>query len=269
MSNEFDNELDCDPDMTLDLLDLFQTPVEERNEEWVQDFLSVVPTASLRCIEPQIQRGPDGFPYLILCLPESGEEFDAYSLKHALSFCLQKGCGIAIFSDPKKNPQPEWVFSFGSLWAFERFGNFIGDPGDELPEASLGEILPEAASEASLKTSPETSPNTLVEASSADAGQPRQVTVGRPSDDFIPSYARTAISRFLKDTLGLQQARVALVVDPIMKPSRALMFVDLQPERFEKQEQFVQLMQMLRWFLPATRGLMAGVPQLAEHAVPL
>lgn len=233
-------------DDTLELYELFQVPKEERDQDWVRDFFEVIPNASLRGFEPQMQRGPDGFPYLMLSLPESGEEFDAFSVGDSVEYCLKAGCGIALFANPKKLEQPEWVFSFGSLWSYQNFKNFIGDPNDEIP-----------SSEEEVKKNQE------------KLSEPRDIQVATPSDDYFPKFARLAVSRFLKDTIGLEKPRVALVIDPILKPSRALMFADLQPSRFEKEEHFVYLMQALRWFLPSTRGLMAGIPQIAEHARPI
>jgi hypothetical protein len=228
---------DCDLEMTLDLIDLFNTPREDRDNDWLEDFLEVVPTASLVALEPQIQRGPDGFPYLTLALPKPNEDFDAVSVKHSISFCLKNGCGIAIFANPEEKPQPEWIFTFGSLWSFEQFQDFKGDRNEEL--------VKEGAEGA------------------------REVQVSPPSDDFLPHHARKAIAKFLKTALGLQNANVAMITDPSNQNIRSLMFTDLQPERFENEEQFMQLMTALRWYLPATRRLMVAAPQLAQYSNPL
>lgn len=235
----------CDLEMTKELFSLFEIPREERDQDWLEDFFSAIPTASLQGFKPQIHRGPDGFPYLLLSLPESGEEFDAFCVVDAVPYCLKHGCGIAVYASPNNMNEPEWVFTFGNLWAFENFGNFIGDPKDELPTPETQAAMTEAANE------------------------PREIQVAAPPDEYLPSYARSALSRFLREAIGLENARVALIVDPIARPTRSLMFADLQPESFEKQEHFVQVMQAIRWFLPATRGLMAGIPQVKDHAVPL
>jgi hypothetical protein len=242
------------PDMTLELHDLFQVPRQERDEEWLKDFFEVIPTASLRGFDPQIQHGPDGFPYLMLSIPESGEEFDAFCVADAVEYCLKAGCGIVILSQPNKIDQPEWIFPFGSLWAYAKYGNFVGDPSDELPDRTAS------------NPNQQESDNTL---SAAQTDENRQVQVGAPSEDYLPSFARAAIGRFLNEAIGLQQPRVALVVDPLLKPSRSLMFAELTPDRFEKEEHFAIVMNSLRWFLPATRGLMVSVPEIEAHSAPL
>ena len=223
---------DCDLENTQILHELFQVKREERDAEWIAEFMAVSPTASLRTLGSGIQHGPDGFPYLFLALPESDLEFDAFSVQHSLQFCLKAGCGIALFSNTTEAEAPEWVFTFGSLWSYERYGNFTGDPEDGQSKAS-------------------------------------EAQVSAPSEQFLPAVARSAIKRFLKETTGIEQPRVAQVTDPNLTPSRVLMFADFHQDRFEKKEHFIGLMTALRWFLPDSRGLMAGLPELVPYAVPL
>lgn len=230
---------------TLTLIELFETPPEERDQDWLDEFLEVIPTASLCSLPTQIQQGADGFPYFYLCVPESESEFDAYSVVDALDYALNVGCGIAIFSDPNDLEKPEWVFTFGNLWALRQYGNFYGDPEIKIPN-----LKQERPSEEELK-------------------KPRQIQVQAPSDADLPLFARSAIAKFLSDTLGLKNPKVVSITDPLLNPSRAIVFSDLAPEKFEKEEHFVQLMNALRWFFPLTQGLLASVPQLATHSVPL
>ncbi len=239
---------DCDLELTLDLFELFKTPREKRDEAWIEEFFDVASHASLVTAEPQISRGPDGFPYLTLSLPKPNEDFDAVSVHHALDYCLKQGCGIALFGSPDDLRQPEWIFTFGSLWAYRRFGNFIGDP------SAL-----RSAEESALAESKENAEN------KAAGEEGREVMVSNPPEDFLPSYARSALGRFLKEAVGLQEPHVAMITDPKDEKSRSLMFTDLLPERFEKEEHFMQLMTALRWFLPATLRVMVAVPQLAQY----
>ena len=246
------SDTDCDLLMTQDLMDLFTTPREQRDEAWIEDFFDVVPTAGLMALDPQLQRGPDGFPYVSFCLPRKNQEFDGFSVAHSIDYCLKNGCGIVIFKDPDSLEMPEWIFTFGNLWAYKQYGNFIGDPD-----------LAASGDDSTTDTTDVTPPP------EAEKDEAREVTVEPPSTEHLPDYARSAISRFLREVTGLKTPKVAMITDPTSKPSHSLVFTDLLPERFEKEEHFVQLMTAIRWFLPATSKLMVAVPQLAQFAQPL
>jgi hypothetical protein len=88
---------------------LFQTHKQLRDQRWIQEFLANVPDAAFRCTDPQVAKGPDGFPYFILFLPEAYRTFEAYTIRHMKDdFLLNAGYGIMI------NPggsDTDWVYS--------------------------------------------------------------------------------------------------------------------------------------------------------------
>src|ERR1700691_1673544 len=77
-------------------------PQEQRDDSWSADFLRAVPNASLASFDPQIQTGPDTFPYFQLALPDPGP-FSPFSIVHILNDVLQKGAGVVIHTNMRRD----------------------------------------------------------------------------------------------------------------------------------------------------------------------
>src|ERR1700736_4405961 len=97
-----------DLEQTGRLAELIAIPPEERAETWVSDFMAAVPNASLASFDPQIQSGPDGFPYFQLVLPDGGA-FTPFSIVHILSDVLENGVGVVIHTNSRRDEPPAWV----------------------------------------------------------------------------------------------------------------------------------------------------------------
>ena len=155
------------------LAGLLAVAPDKRDEQWLQRFYAAVPDASLVAGNPQVEQGPDGFPYFQLAMPDPGS-FTPFCVTHVLDNCLQHGMGIALFDNARRNGEPAWVFTYGSLLSFKLYGAFDGDPNE--PRSSGA--APEAASDES-----------------------RKVLTGAPSESFLPAYARKAMGDFFRRAL--------------------------------------------------------------------
>src|SRR5580693_3975843 len=88
--------------------------VPQRDDAWCAQFLAAVPNASLAALDPQIQKGPDTFPYFQLAMPDPGP-LTPFSIVHLLNDVLQNGCGVVVHSSIRCDQPPLWVFSFGDI----------------------------------------------------------------------------------------------------------------------------------------------------------
>lgn len=125
-----------DLEKTAELERLFAVPREQRDQAWVEAFYAAVPDASLATRpDAQVVRGPDGFPYFALVMPEAEKEFETFCVTHVLDHCLAHGLGIVV-GDVE---EPQWVFPYGNLWSFKETGTFVPEMGEPVPPQ--GEIL--------------------------------------------------------------------------------------------------------------------------------
>ena len=164
---------------------LFEIPVEKRDDEWRSLFCMNVSEASFRLGSPEVQEGPDKFPYLHLCLPESNVPFPAYSIEFLReSVLINNGLGIVIESSEGK---AEWVFSHG----------------DVLNLHLNNEYFTQADPSNSRISSSDTDSKLVIEAGT-------NMLVGAPSDVYLPTATRTAIRNFLERS-GVSNPKVTLL----------------------------------------------------------
>lgn len=206
---------------------LFKVPFEQRDEIWRQNFFNNVPEASFRSSNPQVMRGPDGFPYFTLLLPEPGKPFQCFVLKNMKDdFLLKQGLGVVIEPGASGgNERPQWVFSYGDILGFHLKGNF--SPFVTAPEAPPGY-------------------------SKETIEKEEQIMVGQPSESFFPAVARQVIRKFL-EAQEIKDPHVLLMQRDVGgKPSQQLAF-DFDPQKLGSDEKVRAVMTWLSWFLP--RGL--------------
>lgn len=200
-------------DATQELIKLFVMPRDRRDADWVRNFFELIPNAALVMPEQQVLQGPDQFGYFVLNTPTSGEPFSAVTVGDVTEHCLEQGLGLVI--NPGKG-QPDWVFTFGSLWSKKQF-----DLYDTTPLAQTTAEDPSAT----------------------------QMTLGAPTDDVMPPFARSVMRHFFHGRLGVELPGVILIHNPAQAPSQALVF-NLYREDFPDDEQFGQVMHFVRWYLP-------------------
>ena len=142
---------------TAELSVLFETPRENRDANWIQQFYAAVPDASMMSFTPQVQQGPDQFPYFHMSIPGEGP-FTTFCVTHVLDYVLDNGFGMAIFGDPSRSDGPQWVFTYGDLLSFSLYGRFDGNPADQAAGSATatgeGRVLQAAPSEAISRCAP-------------------------------------------------------------------------------------------------------------------
>lgn len=216
-----------DLQQTQRLAALLTAPAEGRDDAWCADFLSAAPTASLASFDPQIQAGPDTFPYFQLALPDPGA-FTPFSMVHVLADCMHNGVGVVIHTSLRRDEPPAWVFSLGDLLAYSLFQDFAGDPR--------------------VYRHPDPPPAADVD---------RKLLVAVPSETYLPASVRRAIGRFMRGPFQHPDPKIAIVSGPSLRPQQSLM-VNLRLRDYHGDNtKLSAAMRYLTWFLPKTYSVMA------------
>jgi hypothetical protein len=215
-----------DLEQTRTLAALMAVPQEQHDDAWCANFLRAVPNASLASFDPQIQIGPDTFPYFQLALPDPGP-FTPFSIVHILNDVLQKGVGVVIHSSIRRDQQPAWVFSFGDILSYSMFGDFRGDP--------------------KVIANPDPPPNPNA----------REILRASPNESYLPATARAAIGRFMRGPFRHPNPKIGLVTGASLSPQQSLM-VNLRLKDYGgDKNKLGSAMRYLTWFIPKTYSMMA------------
>lgn len=207
------------------LATLSATPPQQRDDAWCESVLRAAPNASLAALNPQIQSGPDTFPYFQLALPDTGP-FTAFSIVRDLNQVLEAGAGIVIHTSLRRDQQPLWVFTFGDILSYSMFQDFKGDPKVYLDK---------------------TPPNL----------NDRRVLKASPSESYLPASARAAVGRFMRGTFRHPDPKIALITGVSLQP-RQILIVNLRLRDYGGDRQKLDAaLRYLSWFLPKSYGLMA------------
>lgn len=238
-------------DNTTRLHQLFATPRDHRDADWQRAFFAACWNAAVWQPDPPFFNGPDGLPYYRLNLPAPGMRFEVQSLANLAQECVERNAGVAFFADGRDDSSAaQWVVSMGEIDSLNRFGNATGDPVDaaEAGQPSLG-----------------------VEVERVSGGHERltvteehQILVGSPSADFLPPYTARAIHRLMHRVWGIENPRVALVVDHHLRPSRNLV-IGRKRDDFASEGEGTFEMQRISWMLPPGRGLMLMPDEWSER----
>jgi hypothetical protein len=200
--------------------------VPQRDDSWCAQFLAAVPNASLASFNPQIQNGPDTFPYFQLSMPDPGP-FTTFSIVHLLNYILQNGCGVVVHSSTKRDQPPLWVFSFGDILSYSMFGDFRGEP--------------------KVLAHPDPPPNP----------QDREFLRASPNETYLPVGARAAMGRFMRGPFRHPSPKIGLVTGASLSPRQSLM-VNLRLKDYGgDKKKLDSAMRYLTWFVPKTYSVMA------------
>jgi hypothetical protein len=210
-----------DLDKTNMIYHLVKTPPAERDDQWQNTFLQNIAQASFRCGDPQLQTGPDGFPYFQLHLPEPNKSFQCYVIDRMKDdFLLTKGFGVVI------NPAPnsaDWVLSYGDILNFHLNQTFYTT--EETPFSK--EVTDETIS-----------------------GN-EEVMIGQPSEALLPKQARKVIGDFLKMN-NVKNPKILLMMRPKKDGpgvSQDLVF-NITPKNFDNENTYRNVMRTIGWYLP-------------------
>lgn len=203
------------------LFNLVQTPQNERDENWRQQFLDNIAQASFRCGDPQVITGPDGFPYFQLFLPEPNKEFQCFVIERMKDdFLLTSGFGVVI------NPAPnsaDWVLSYGDILNLHLNKTFYTTTETPFSKETSNEIIAEN----------------------------EKVMIGQPSETILPNQTRQLIAEFLKMN-GVKSPKVLLMMRHRTNGngvSQDIVF-NLTPNNFKDENTYRSVMQTISWYLP-------------------
>jgi hypothetical protein len=214
-----------DLSQTQKLAELTAVPQEQHDPTWCDEFLRAVPNASLASFDPQVQTGPDTFPYFQLALPDAGP-FTPFSIVHILNDVLAQGAGVVVHANLRRDQQPLWVFSFGDILSYSLFQDFKGDP--------------------KLYTKPNPPPDK----------SDRNILVASPSEAYLPAPARAVIARFMRGPFQHPSPKIGLVTGASLSPRQSLM-VNLRLKDYGgDKNKLGSAMRYLTWFLPKTYSMM-------------
>lgn len=217
----------------MEILDLDQTQklaalaaIPQRDDAWCAQFLAAVPNASLASFNPQIQNGPDTFPYFQLALPDPGP-FTPFSIVHILNDVLQKGTGVVIHANTRRDQPPLWVFSFGDILSYSMFRDFRGDP--------------------KVLANPDPPPNP----------SDRKFLRASPNESYLPAAARAAMGRFMRGPFRHPSPKIGLATGASLSPRQSLM-VNLRLKDYGgDKKKLDSAMRYLTWFVPKSYSVMA------------
>jgi hypothetical protein len=229
-----------DIERTATLAALLRVPAGERDAPWSEAFHDAAWYASvvMPTLEPFV--GPDGFPYLRFDIPHEGP-FDSQSLGNLAAQCVDARVGAALFASPDDSvDQAAFVFSMGALDGILRFGTIDGDPVD--------------ASEAGAEDAAMFQVDRGDRAQTLTVKQAHQVMIGAPSRSYLPpSSARPLYDRLTRGW-GVEAPRVALLMDPAMRPTRSLV-LGVKRSDFPADAPIDDMVRTLLWYLPPRRML--------------
>lgn len=208
---------ECDITKTQVMVDLFQIPQEQRDDNWRQTFYDNVQTASYACGNPQIFTGPDGFPYFILRTPEPNKPFESFCIRNMKDdFLLDKGFGVAI--NPREN-SVDWVFSYGDIVNLHLNKEFFSKTDTV-----------EIENEVTIK-------------------KDEKVLIAQPSESFLPGQARQCLKAFLQ-SIGIKRPKIMMVCRTIDGQVIQELAFNIFREDFQSLDQLNYRLKQISWFLP-------------------
>jgi hypothetical protein len=232
--------------------ELFSVPPYDRDQAWIERFYAVILGATLLGFDPEVETGPDGFPYFQMAvhdLARAQPHMDApyfyyqkpasgggpkVSLSGMLDYLLDIGCGAVVFAEPDRSGAPEWVFSYGDLLSYKLYQRFDGAP-------------PEIGDNAEASTH-------------ADDGGRRGselIVTGHPSEQYLPAKARRAMGMYMRQVLRRPDPRVLWAQIPSRRPP-VVLSVNLTPADFQGDSGKLQAaLNRLTWFVPKTYAVVS------------
>ena len=221
---------ECDIAKTQSIVDLLTIPAQQRDEKWNQQFLIDVQTASFACADPQVIKGPDGFPYFGLHVPEPRKAFTSYCIRNiAEDFLLDNGYGVTI--NPGANAA-DWVFSYGDIVNLHVNHEFYSKPETVI-------IEPEVTITKNEK-----------------------ILVAQPSESYLPAKARLVIKKYLQ-YFGVTEPKIMLLTRELEGKMVRELAVNIFKEEVGHPEKLDDFMRQFSWFFPRHYILMI-VPKDSE-----
>lgn len=215
------------------LRNLFLTPANKRDDAWRLTFYNNVLDASFQADEPATAKGPDGFPYFRMSLPNPGTSFQCYVLRHMKDdFLLENGMGVVIHAEQAK---PDWVFRYGDIVNLELNNELYSQPG------TWGILTDDDFDHAYLAS--------------------------QPSEQLLPKRVRSLMREHCS-RWGIKDPKVILFTIAGPGFQKMQLGFNTTPDRFANEQQWQTFMSGLRWHMPYhyTAMTMPESPFTAQYA---
>lgn len=170
----------------MNLIELLHTAEQDRDFSWDEKFFKLFSESNIRLLSKDPQQGPDGWPYLIsetLDTKSTNNDIeDIESVQKVLFWLAQKGIGLVV--NPRRQPYPDYVFSYGMIWNFRQTGYFI--------QPNLAQKVAE---------------NSEVDY------QNKKITSGPPTEAYLPLNVRKVLKEFFRDQAVLNPKVLMISTD--------------------------------------------------------
>lgn len=217
----------------MNLSDLLKTKEQDRNYQWDEQFFKLITQAEVGLLSMDPQQGPDGWPYLICETLTSQHNFEADQVEPVqkiIQWLATKGIGLVV--NPRREPYPDFVFSYGMIWSFRETGFFM---------------RPELAQTAGQMEYDQ-----------------NNIYSGEPTTQYLPMYVRKVIKDFMADQ-GVYNPKV-LMISPDQK-NYDLAF-SLESLGHPPEKEHAGIAEAISWFLPPHYSIVliseVGLPAFKE-----
>jgi hypothetical protein len=212
------------------LNELLSAPEVSRDETWEKSFLEALKASHLQVLIPEPQMGPDGFSYLLVSPQAHGNN----PFGEVMQWLAQRGIGMVV--NPQKEPYPDYVFSFGTVWNYCERGEFFSPQPPGTGDSGTYEIKDQ-----------------------------QEVLVGPPSDGYIPPYVRSLLRQFFLDQ-GVIKPQWAMMSLDAGKTYDLVFSWESLGKPPEKEHDGI--LEAISWFLPShyTLGMVSSqvIPQFYD-----
>lgn len=198
---------------------LLETPREQRDPRWIEEFLTNIDACNLKLGEPEVAIANDGYPYMNAQTVSPNTSFSAFVIRNELDQLIRNGFGLVVNAGAG---YPDWLFSCGDLLNLKLNGEFYTEDG-------------------------------LFSAHGEDfhVSEDEQILVGQPSAEILPDIARQHIREYL-ESVGFRNGKVLLMARNYEDEEEACqdLVFNITPSSFSTHEQYEQVMHTIAWFLP-------------------
>ncbi len=222
----------------MNISELLKTAEQDRNFSWDEKFFKSFSEQQVRLLSQDPQQGPDGWPYIICetLSPADGAEAANYEIESTQKlFHWLEGKGIGLVVNPKREPYPDYVFSYGMIWNFRQTGFFI---------------QPDLA-------------NKAAENSEIDY-QNKKIFSGAPTEAYLPLNVRKVLKDFFRDQAVLNPKVLMISTDE----KNYDFCISLESIGNPPATEHTGVAEAISWFLPTHYSIVlvseAGLPKFVD-----
>ncbi len=190
---------------------LLETSEQDRNFSWDEKFFKTFSEQQVSLLSQDPQQGPDGWPYLI-CETQIADGSEVESTQKIFHWLSTRGIGLVV--NPRREPYPDYVFSYGMIWSFRETGFFM---------------RPDLANKSGLV-----------------AFENQKLFTGAPTEQFLPLYVRKVLKDFFRDQSVLSPKVLMISQD---EKNYDLCF-SLESLGNPPQAEHAGVAEAIAWFLP-------------------